>query len=99
MWAWGQESIGMEIAGTIHNEVRIDGQLELPPAERPATDMRNSVAQHEPSGGGRTTHNTDGSTRGRREPTLVAEPNNAPRALFAEAKSAEAATRSRRSAR
>ena len=53
-WAWEQDYIGMEIAGTIHNEVRIDGQLELPPAERPATDMQNRVAQHEPSGGGRS---------------------------------------------
>ena len=31
-WAWEQDYIGMEIAGTIHNEIRIDGPME--PARR-----------------------------------------------------------------
>ena len=53
-WAWEQDYIGMEIAGTIHNEVRINGPLEHPPAARPAMDIQNLVAQHEPSGGGRS---------------------------------------------
>ena len=30
-WAWEQDYIGMEVAGTIHNEVRVGGRLELPP--------------------------------------------------------------------
>ena len=50
-WAWEQDYIGMEIAGTIHNEIRIDGPLDWP-AEEPAT--ARSVAQHDPSGGGRS---------------------------------------------
>ncbi len=50
-WAWEQDYIGMEIAGTIHNEIRIDGPLDLP-ADQPAT--ARPVAQHEPSGGGRS---------------------------------------------
>ncbi|HVQ51879.1 MAG TPA: hypothetical protein VMS92_17680 [Mycobacterium sp.] len=51
-WAWEQDYIGMEIVGTIHNEVRIDG-----PLDRPATayaEHRQPVAQHEGSGGGRS---------------------------------------------
>ena len=49
-WAWEQDYLGMEVAGTIHNEVRIGGPLDLP-AEA-AAEIR--VAQHEPSGGGRS---------------------------------------------
>ena len=51
-WAWEQDYIGMEIAGTIHNEIRIDGPLDWP-ADEPAATAR-PVAQHEPSGGGRS---------------------------------------------
>ena len=53
-WAWEQDYIGMEVAGTIHNEVRIDGPLGSP-ADEPATPGKpRLVAQHEPSGGGRS---------------------------------------------
>ena len=51
-WAWEQDYMGMEIAGTIHNEVRVSGPRDLPPAGAPTAEMR--VAQHEPSGGGRS---------------------------------------------
>jgi hypothetical protein len=49
-WAWEQEYLGMEISGTIHNQLRITG-----PLDRPATDSSapNRVLQSEPSGGGR----------------------------------------------
>jgi len=50
-WAWEQDYVGMEIAGTIHNEVRIDGPLELP---APMAASRDPVPQHEGSGGGRS---------------------------------------------
>jgi hypothetical protein len=50
-WAWEQDYIGMQIAGTIHNEVRIGGPLD-PPAHTAGT--RVPVAQHEGSGGGRS---------------------------------------------
>jgi hypothetical protein len=53
-WAWEQDYIGMEIAGTIHNEVRIDGPLDSPVDEPAAMAKPQPVAQHEPSGGGRS---------------------------------------------
>lgn len=53
-WAWEQDYINMQIAGTIHNEVRIGGPLDLPADETSATGKLTSVAQHEPSGGGRS---------------------------------------------
>jgi hypothetical protein len=53
-WAWEQDYIGMEIAGTIHNEVRIKGPLHLPPSGASAKGRQKTVAQHEPSGGGRS---------------------------------------------
>jgi hypothetical protein len=53
-WAWEQDYIGMEIAGTVHNEIRIDGPLDLPADEPAAIAGHRQVAQHEPSGGGRS---------------------------------------------
>ena len=53
-WAWEQDYIGMEIAGTIHNEIRIDRPLDWPADEQAAMGKPQSVAQHEPSGGGRS---------------------------------------------
>jgi hypothetical protein len=53
-WTWEQDYIGMEIAGTIHNEVRIDGPLNLPPAELRVKGGQKAVAQNEASGGGRS---------------------------------------------
>ena len=50
-WAWEQTDLGMEIAGTIHNEVRMT--VEPDRARRPAPPSPR-VAQHEPSGGGRS---------------------------------------------
>jgi hypothetical protein len=41
----------MEVAGTIHNEVRTDSPLVLP---APTAAGRDPVAQHEGSGGGRS---------------------------------------------
>jgi hypothetical protein len=52
-WAWEQDYIGMEIAGTIHNEVRLDGAHEMPD-EQGSSRSPQAVAQHEPSGGGRS---------------------------------------------
>jgi hypothetical protein len=51
-WAWEQDYMGMDIAGTIHNEIRIGTPLQIPP-ERPTASIKQ-VAQHEPSGGGRS---------------------------------------------
>jgi hypothetical protein len=53
-WAWEQDFMGMRVAGTIHNEVRISGRLEMPPADGGAGEVTRMVAQHEPSGGGRS---------------------------------------------
>jgi hypothetical protein len=52
-WAWEQEYLGMEIAGTIHNELRITSPLDLPSTDPSAYDASNRVGQSEPSGGGR----------------------------------------------
>ena len=49
-WAWEQEYLGMEISGTIHNEVRVSGPQDRPVADAPA---RSRVHQSEGSGGGR----------------------------------------------
>ena len=53
-WAWEQDYLGMTIAGTIHNEVRINGPLKLPNGDDIAVGAPRIVAQHEPSGGGRS---------------------------------------------
>ncbi|MFI4950093.1 MAG: hypothetical protein ACHP7A_03540, partial [Caulobacterales bacterium] len=50
-WAWEQEYLGMEIAGTIHNQVRLSGPLDPPAAEQAVKVAR--VQQSESSGGGR----------------------------------------------
>jgi hypothetical protein len=50
-WAWEQEYLGMEISGTIHNQVRVTGPFDPPGAGRSAP---NRVRQSEPSGGGRS---------------------------------------------
>jgi hypothetical protein len=52
-WAWEQEYLGMEISGTIHNEVRITGPLDPPLADHVEKHASNRVRQGEPSGGGR----------------------------------------------
>ncbi|BCQ09936.1 hypothetical protein JMUB5695_03388 [Mycobacterium heckeshornense] len=50
-WAWEQEYLGMEISGTIHNEIRLTGPPDRPSATgSPASRVRQS----EGSGGGRT---------------------------------------------
>jgi hypothetical protein len=54
-WAFEHDYLGIEIAGTIHNEVRVDVPLALPPPGHTAQRMPKAVAQHEPSGGGRST--------------------------------------------
>jgi hypothetical protein len=52
-WAFEHDYIGVQIAGTIHNEVRID-PLKFPPAGSAMKRLPKAVAQHEPSGGGRS---------------------------------------------
>ena len=55
-WAWEQEYLGMEISGTIHNQVRLTGPLDPPAASGiagAAKGASNRVRQSEPSGGGR----------------------------------------------
>jgi hypothetical protein len=52
-WAWEQDYIGMEIAGTIHNEIRLD-MASAGDAGGGARDAVTPVAQHEASGGGRS---------------------------------------------
>ncbi|MCA1654966.1 MAG: hypothetical protein LC635_00525, partial [Pseudonocardiaceae bacterium] len=49
-WAWEQVYLGMEVAGTIHNELRTT-DLPAPASKR---RLLRRVAQHEASGGGRS---------------------------------------------
>jgi hypothetical protein len=56
-WAWQRFYIGMEIAGTVHNEMRLparaqSGHVDAPPSEVGGT--RGGIAQSEGSGGGRS---------------------------------------------
>lgn len=53
-WAFENDYLGMEIAGTIHNELRIAGPLRFPAARSAMERAPKMVAQHEPSGGGRS---------------------------------------------
>ena len=58
-WAWEQYYIGMEIAGTIHNEMRLPAGARLvADSDRSTTGEggreRGGVPQHEGSGGGRS---------------------------------------------
>jgi hypothetical protein len=53
-WALEQDYLGLTIAGTIHNELRIGGPLDFPSTGSTATATRKAVAQHEASGGGRS---------------------------------------------
>ena len=84
-WAWEQDYIGMDIAGTIHNEVRIGGRLEMP-AERES--VRKQVAQHERS--------TDESMRPRQSPRATSGLSNERPDSCVAPGSGAAATRSHR---
>lgn len=53
-WTWEQDYPGMQFAGTIHNELRVDAPLDPPAPDLGLTADRAPVAQHEPSGGGRS---------------------------------------------
>jgi hypothetical protein len=53
-WAFEHDYIGVQIAGTIHNEVRVAGPLKFPPAGSAMKRLPKAVAQHEASGGGRS---------------------------------------------
>jgi hypothetical protein len=57
-WAWEQFYIGMEIAGTVHNELRLPSRDGLgapgPDPSGPPNTGRGWVAEHEASGGGRS---------------------------------------------
>jgi hypothetical protein len=52
-WAFEHDYIGVQITGTIHNEVRVAGPLKLPAAGSATKRLPKAVAQSEASGGGR----------------------------------------------
>ena len=55
-WAWEQTYLGMDVAGTIYNELRCAALENLGPAPsetRTGRDGRGGYSQNEPSGGGR----------------------------------------------
>lgn len=53
-WAFEHDYIGVQVAGTIHNEVRTAGPLTFPPGGSAVQRPPKAVAQHEASGGGRS---------------------------------------------
>jgi hypothetical protein len=53
-WAFEHDYIGVQVTGTIHNEVLIEGPLAFPPAGSAVKRGPKAVAQHEASGGGRS---------------------------------------------
>lgn len=55
-WSWEQSYIGMQIAGTVHNELLITGLPDPSGQVTSWTDLprRGGIAQNEPSGGGRS---------------------------------------------
>ena len=53
-WAWEQDYLSMQIAGTIHNEVRNVAPLQFPDETTEIAPQPKAVAQHGPSGGGRS---------------------------------------------
>jgi len=72
-WAWEQTYIGMDVAGTIHNEIRIAEDLGPPPlVTATGREGRGGYPQHEPSGGGRNTAQLQ-RQHGRPEPPVDPE--------------------------
>lgn len=60
-WAWEQTYLGMDVAGTIHNEVLRSPPADLGPAPaetRTGRPGRGGYSQNEPSGGGRSVPQT-----------------------------------------
>lgn len=59
-WAWEQTYLGMDIAGTLHNEILcpwVDEAGTAPARTRTGRPGRGGHSQNEPSGGGRLTPN------------------------------------------
>jgi hypothetical protein len=53
-WAWEQTYLGMQLAGTIHNELSIATVRADPPNAGREPPSRAGIAQSQPSGGGRS---------------------------------------------
>ncbi|MEJ7832504.1 MAG: hypothetical protein WKF79_06285 [Nocardioides sp.] len=73
-WAWEQTYLGMDVAGTIHNEVLCSPPESLPPAPaetRTGRPGRGGYAQNEPSGGGRLLPQAERADRLQGRPTEV----------------------------
>jgi len=70
-WAWEQTYLGMEVAGTIHNEMLICAPEALDPAPeetRTGRSGRGGFSQNEPSGGGRSLPRTQRPERPEGQP-------------------------------
>ncbi len=64
-WAWEETFLGMDVAGTIHNELLRDSPDGVPPSEETRTGRpgRGGHSQNEPSGGGRLTPQAERADR------------------------------------
>ena len=90
-WAWEQDYLGMTIAGTIHNEVRTAGPLQLPSDS--ARGVRGPSPSMSPAAGADQSRSTNGCRHEHRVLPVRAEQSNGPRAFCAERVSGEPVTR------
>ncbi|MGI8720644.1 MAG: hypothetical protein ACR2JG_00300 [Geodermatophilaceae bacterium] len=73
-WAWEQSYLGMDVAGTIHNEMLLSpsGTLGSPPTDtRTGRVGRGGYSQNEPSGGGRILPQAERPDRRERRPATL----------------------------
>ena len=86
-WAWEQDYIGMEVAGTIHNEIRIDG----PPINRRRPGRWHNT---NPAVAAAPSRSTCGLRPATPDPPTAAAPSSAPQGSCGAPGSGAAATRS-----
>ena len=95
-WAFEHDYIGVQIAGTIHNEVRIAGPLKFPaPGPRPNACRRRSPNTR-PAVGADRSHNTSGCQRRQHAAPRQTGPSRSPLVCCVVPASVEAARRSPR---
>ncbi len=72
-WAWEQTYLGMDVAGTIYNEMLCPPPAALGPAPtrtRTGSDGRGGYSQNEPSGGGRALQQAERPDRLESRPSI-----------------------------
>ena len=93
-WAWEQDYIGMEIAGTIHNEIRIDRPLDWPPTKTRRSASPGRWPNTNPAVAAARSRSTCGSRPATPDPPTVAASSSAPQGSCGAPAFGAAATRS-----